>query len=489
MARLGLADGLKAESLLDTGSRYFGLNDRLLASSRPEPSRIGHPAKSQFDQPVLEELLWNSAMKAPGIDFFMSVRATGVTQDSASVTIAVESATSESSTTEVLTAQWMIGADGGRSFVRDELGVDLVGSTQQERWIVIDLLNVVTEREPFAEFYGNGKRPYVLVPGIKGRLRLEHMLFDHEDPEVVIEPEHILELVHEVEPNAQPADIRRAVVYVAHQRVARSYRVGRAFLVGDAAHLMPPFSGQGLNAGLRDALNITWKLLDELRGVGGPQLLDTYHLERRRHGAKMVSISRRTGAVVMARGRLRAGSRDALFRLVSVIPAVHEYLARMRFITPPDYRNGVAVKPARQVDRRLAAWVGFALGQPRVSTPGGAESMLDDHLGDGWALLALGDRAATAPLRAEPYWTGLEARRVRVTRGGASTDEAGSVATLIDRDGMLALGDLTTPHWVVVRPDRYVAAVFTAATEQAVVEALKPFVDPELRSEAHGDDA
>ena len=183
----------------------------------------------------------------------------------------------------------------------------------------------------------------------------------------------------------------------------------------------------------------------------------------------------------MALGRLRAGSRDALFRTVSVIPAVHDYLARMRFITQPDYGNGVAVTPARQVDRRLAAGVGLALGQPRVSTPDGAESMLDDHLGDGWVLLALGDGAEAATLRAEPYWSGLEARRVRVTRGGASTNHAGFAATLIDRDGMLALAHLTTPHWVVVRPDRYVAAVFTAETELAVVEGLKPFVDPELK--------
>ncbi|MDF1477679.1 FAD-dependent monooxygenase [Leifsonia sp. H3M29-4] len=479
MSRLGIADALKAESLLDTGSRYFGRNDRLLASSRPVPSRIGHPAKSQFDQPVLEELLWDRAASAPGIDFLTGRRAVAITQNATGVTATLEQG--DPAAPDSVTGDWLIGADGGRSFVRDALGVPLVGSTQQERWIVIDLLDVPGQREPFAEFHGNGTRPYVLVPGIKGRLRLEYMLFAHEDPDVMTAPARILELVRPFHPHVRPEHIRRAAVYVAHQRVARSYRVGRAFLVGDAAHLMPPFSGQGLNAGLRDALNISWKLLEARRGVAGPRLLDTYQSERRRHGAKMMKISRRTGAVVMAVGRVRAGARDALFRTVSVVPAVHEYLARMRFITPPDYRNGVAVPASRDIDRRLAAWVGFALGQPTVAAADGRTSPLDDHLGEGWALVELGGGAEASPT--DPYWAALGTQYVRLTR------EAASASALHDTVGMLALPDLQQPHWVVVRPDRFVAAVFTRGSERAVIRALRAYVDPEPRSSDHGNDA
>jgi 3-(3-hydroxy-phenyl)propionate hydroxylase len=490
MTRLGIADALKAESLLDTGSRYFGLNGRLLASARPQPSRIGHPAKSQFDQPILEDLLWERALAAPGIDFLTGTRAVGITHDAAGVTAIVESTQDESTRLQTVTADWLIGADGGRSFVREALGVELVGSTQQERWIVIDLLNVPGEREPYAEFHGNGRRPYVLVPGIKGRLRLEYMLFADEDPDVMTAPARILELVRPFHPEVRPEDIRRAAVYVAHQRVARSYRVGRAFLVGDAAHLMPPFSGQGLNAGLRDASNIAWKLLEVLRGVAGPRLLDTYQLERRRHGAKMMKISRRTGAVVMAVGGVRAGTRDALFRAVGVIPAVHDYLARMRFITPPDYRNGVAVPPSRRVDRRLASWVGFALAQPNVVGPDGQTAPLDDHLGDGWAVLRLGGASTLAVAAGtDPYWAALGARRLHLTRTPSDAEGGISEATLVDVDGMLAIEHPATPHWVVVRPDRYVAAIFTADSEASVITALRSFVDPQGRSNAHGNGA
>lgn len=488
MDRFGLADALKAESLLDTGAKYFGLNDRVLAVSKPAPSRTGHPAKSQFDQPVLEGLLWDAVVAHAGIEFRPGTRATGIEQDGGGVTVTVRptARTTEPDgafRTEEVRGTWLIGADGGRSFSREALGVELLGSTQPERWIVIDLENVDGAREPYAEFHGDGVRPYVLVPGVKGRLRLEYMLFDDEDAEVMTAPEKILELARPHHPTIKPEDLRRATVYVAHQRVAETYRVGRAFLVGDAAHLMPPFSGQGLNAGLRDALNISWKLLDVLRGTGTDRLLDTYQTERRTHGVKMVRISHRTGAVVMAVGAIRTRARDTLFRLAGLVPPVRSYLSGMRFITPPDYSNGVAVRPSAGVNDVVARWVGRALSQPEVVDPAGVAGPLDAHLGPGWALLAIGP-ASSGPAPdpfgdLAPYWTGLGARRIRLLPDGASASERAGYTELTDTTGSLVgtAPDLTSVHYVVVRPDRYVAAVFTAADERHVVEELRPYVE------------
>lgn len=488
MDRFGLADALKAESLLDTGAKYFGLNDRVLAVAKPAPSRTGHPAKSQFDQPVLEGLLWAAAGAHAGIELRPGTRATGIEQDGDGVTVTVRptgptTTPDDAVRTEAVRGSWLIGADGGRSFSREALGVELHGSTQPERWIVIDLENVDGAREPYAEFHGDGVRPYVLVPGIKGRLRLEYMLFDDEDAEVMTASEKILELSRPHHPAIRPEDIRRATVYVAHQRVAETYRVGRAFLVGDAAHLMPPFSGQGLNAGLRDALNISWKLLEMLRGTGTDRLLDTYQTERRTHGAKMMRISHRTGAVVMAVGGLRTRTRDTLFRLARLVPPVKSYLSSMRFITPPDYGNGVAVRPDGAVDAELAGWVGKALSQPEVVDAAGATGGLDTYLGLGWALLAIGPASPGAtpdPFAGlTPYWTGLGARRIRLLHDGASASERTGYTELTDRTGLLAgtAAKLTSAHYVVVRPDRYVAAVFPAADERRVVAALRPYVE------------
>lgn len=478
MESLGIGDLLKAESLLDTGSRYFGLDDRLLASSKPIPSRIGHPAKSQFDQPVLESLLWDRAVRHERIQFLAGMRAVAIAQDERGVTVTTRP-DADVAPEHVLRASWLIGADGGRSFSREALGVKLVGSAQRERWIVIDLLNVHVAREPFAEFHGNGRRPYVLVPGIKGRLRVEYMLFDDEDPDAMTTTEAIVELVRPLHPAVVAGDIRRAVVYVAHQRLAERYRVGRAFLVGDAAHLMPPFSGQGLNAGLRDAVNIAWKLLEVIRDRGADRLLDTYETERRTHGAKMVTVSRRTGAVVMAIGGARTRVRDLAFRFVSIVPGVHRYLSQMRFITPPDYSNGVAVRPSG-VEKALAGWVGLALSQPTVADASGDQSGLDSHLGSGWAVLALGPAQGDAFSGLDPYWSGLQARQIRLLSRAAAAVAAGD---LVDRTGSLAGAvELAETHYVVVRPDKYVAAVFTVAGESRVIAALRQFDDPKVQS-------
>lgn len=467
MDELGLAEALKDEAYLDTGARYFGLGGRLLAESRPVPSRTGHPAKSQFDQPVLEQLLWDRAVAHPKVDLLAGHRVTRIAQDASSVTVTVTP--EDGAAPFTLRTPWLAAADGGRSFARDELGVPLVGSTQEERWVVIDLLNVPGEREPFAEFHGNGERPLVLVPGVKGRLRLEYMMLPGDDADEIVRPERIRELVLPFHPEVRDEDIRRAVVYVAHRRLAKTYRVGRAFLVGDAAHLMPPFSGQGLNAGLRDAANLAWKLQAVLEGTGTDLLLDTYESERRSHAKKMVRVSHLTGSVVMARG-VAAVVRDVVFKAAGLVPTAKDYLSNMRFITPPKHTDGAVVPAADDVDERLAAMVGATLSQPLVETVAGERSLLDRHLGPGWSLVALGP---DSDLGTGAAWAG--AHRVRLV---PATERAGG-GELVDLAGALAdpAARLGRTHVLVVRPDRYVAAVLTARSEADVTARLRTYVN------------
>ncbi|GGR53398.1 3-(3-hydroxy-phenyl)propionate hydroxylase [Nocardioides luteus] len=462
--QIGVADALKAESLLDTGSRYFGLGDRLLLEARPTASRLGHPAKTQFDQPILERLLWERTLAHPDIEFVRGAEVTGLVQDEDGVTVsAVIDGASEQ-----ITASWLIGADGGRSFVRTALGIELEGTTQPQRWIVIDLANEPTVRDPFAEFHGDGQRPFVLVPGVDGRLRLEFMLFDDEDPDAMTTPDAIRDLVvPRFRDHLDPADVRRAAVYVAHQRVARTYRSGRAFLVGDAAHLMPPFAGQGLNAGVRDATNLAWKLAEVCRGRAGDRLLDTYEVERRPHGRSMMVVSRRIGAVVMGTNPVATRLRDATVRALSLIPSVRSFLANMRFITPPDYSAGAVVAPEDAALDGVA--VGRALSQPAVRDASEKEGGLDAHLGLGWSLLQIGGDSQPA---VSPFWDAIGATRVRVLAPGHAP-AAGEVA---ETTPVLTAGAGPAPTFVLVRPDRYVAAVFGAAGETRVIDTLRTFL-------------
>ncbi|GGF00110.1 bifunctional 3-(3-hydroxy-phenyl)propionate/3-hydroxycinnamic acid hydroxylase [Mycetocola zhadangensis] len=474
--QLGIADALKSESLLDTGSRYFGLNGRLLAEAKPSPSRLGHPAKTQFDQPILEQLLFDRAVEHPGVTLLLGTEATAITHDVNGVTVHV----TERGVTRQLSAEWLVGADGGRSFTRSALGIRLDGSTQTQRWIVVDLLNERAQHEPFAEFHCDGKRPYVLVPGVNGRLRIEFMLFDHEDPDEMTTPTNIRNLLVPAFRNKLlPGDVRRAAVYVAHQRVAHNYRSGRAFLVGDAAHLMPPFAGQGLNAGVRDAANLAWKLIEAIKGGASERLLDSYEIERRAHGAKMVKISRRVGAVVMATNPLATQTRDAVVRLVNLVPSARRYLANMRFITPPDYSAGVAVLPG-DGPKFAGVQIGRALSQPTVTDVDGNRAGLDTYLGRGWALIGVGIN----PEKASAYWNGIDATRIHLLPPGVAPQKSAAGAEVIDlAETAAALTGATggEPVFIAVRPDRYVAAVFAASDEQRVVEELRNFIDDRAR--------
>ncbi|MFE5210099.1 FAD-dependent monooxygenase [Streptomyces sp. NPDC056600] len=479
LERLGVADALKAESLLDTGSRYFGLGDRLLLEARPVASRLGHPAKTQFDQPVLERLLWERAVAHEGLEFLRGAEATALTRDGDGVGLTVTTGDGTGRTTghrtRTLTADWLIGADGGRSFVRRATGIDLVGTTQPQRWIVVDLLNEPRVRDRFAEFHGDGERPYVLVPGASGRLRIEFMLFDHEDPEEMTTPERIRELVvPRFRTELSPEDVRRAVVYVAHQRIARTYRAGRVFLAGDAAHLMPPFAGQGLNAGVRDATNLTWKLTEAIAGRATERLLDSYEVERRGHGAAMVAVSRRIGAVVMATRPVLTRVRDTVVRTVGLIPRVRDFLANMRFIAPPDTTAGVAVPAGGAAAGGVvlpSVSVGLALSQPVVRDATGAERGLDAHLGPGWALLQIGGPLPGPAV--DPYWDAIGAKRLRVLAPGGTPADG----TVTETTAVLTAGACAGPVFVAVRPDRYVAAVFDPTGEQSVVARLRTFVN------------
>lgn len=152
----------------------------------------------------------------------------------------------------------------------------------------------------------------------------------------------------------------------------------------------------------------------------------------------------------------------------------------MRFITPPDYRNGVAIKAHRDIDRRLAAWVGRALSQPTVADEDGSVAPLDSHLGSGWALITVG-AGSTGTSGVSQFWSLLDARQIRLTGNSHVSRGNGDERLLVDTDEVLAVPGLGTTHTVVVRPDRYVAAVFTEHSEQAVINKLRSYVDPLLR--------
>ncbi|NKG19786.1 FAD-dependent oxidoreductase [Paeniglutamicibacter terrestris] len=466
MHQIGILDALAPEMLMGTGARYYGRGGKIIAEVRPGSPRLGHPGKSQFDQPVMEGLLFEAAAQRENIELHFNTEATSIVQHKTGVIVnavrrgdrsrgvsGVIAGNTKSDHTPAADAQrteltinaaWVIACDGGRSFTRRELGIGLSGSTQVEKWIVVDLLDVPGTPEPFASFHCNGTRPTVVVPGVKGRRRYEFMLFEGEDEQEMISAASITKLVSPYQ-DISTVTVRRATVYTAHQRIAEKYRVGRVLLAGDAAHLMPPFAGQGLNAGIRDAAAAAWRVDAHIAGEGTDALIDDYAAERRPHAEDMVKLSKRIGWVVMNTNPVITRVRDAIVLATRALPPLNAWLTQMRFLKQPHYTTGTVAPIPSAVPAAAANLVGRSLPQPVIQTKTGARA-LDELLSKNWTLLEVtsGNRLV---------FEDLEGKRT------TTTDIEGVFATAV---GMVLL----------VRPDRYVGGIAPIAERAAMLASM-----------------
>jgi 3-(3-hydroxy-phenyl)propionate hydroxylase len=179
-------------------------------------------------------------------------------------------------------------------------------------------------------------------------------------------------------------DVLRARVYTHHSRIAARFVEGRVALAGDAAHLMPPWAGQGMNTGIRDVTNLCWKLAAIVHGHADASLLATYDEERRPHAKAMIELSTTLGRVLAPKRRAVARIRDLTLRAASLAPAIRSWILEMRFKPVPDYRSGFV---SRADEPGNAPTVGRLLPQPMVETSDGAHIRLDDALGPWFAVV------------------------------------------------------------------------------------------------------
>lgn len=445
MAEIGIMEKLSSEMLLNTGARYFGRNDQLIAEVHPARMVLGQPGKSQFDQPIMEALLHEAAKGRDNIDLRFNTEVFGIREIKTGAEVDIIDIDGKST----VRAKWVIAADGGRSPIRSQLGIPLEGSTQAQKWIVVDILGSDPSPEAFSEFHCNGERPVVVVPGVKGRRRYEFMLLPTDSEELVTTTDFILDLLAPFEP-VSPENIRRCAVYVAHQRIAQTFRRGHVILIGDAAHLMPPFAGQALNAGVRDAANIAWKVAAVIRDSAPDALIDTYEQERRPHAADMVRLSHLIGKVVMATNQPLVLARDLAINASGLVPPLKRWITQMRFLKQPHYTTGCIVASTRKIGAQM---VGSALPQPSLNTEDHKEIPLDQLLGSGWSLVRIG-------VNQEVEIVQLPGRN-KAIRG---------------REVAGQFNHLTAGTTLIVRPDRYVAAVTTRAGERAALTELATLV-------------
>src|SRR5579883_945972 len=344
---MGLHHPIVENLLLNVEAHYISGN-RLFAKAAPTSRRNGFPLISTFYQPELEATLLHGLHRFPHVSMQFQHTVETLEQTEESVIISVR--TSEGALKRFECA-CLLACDGGKSAIRHALNIPLRGSTFSEKWLVIDTVHD-PDPTPVVKFFCNPERPAVTVPAPHDARRWEFMLLPGESEEDLTQPERICSLVRQ---HGGPSDpqIQRAAIYTFYAALAPTFSRGRVFLLGDSAHLMPPFGGQGMNCGLRDAHNLAWKLWLVLQGRASSHLLASYTLERRAHARQMIDFSRFLGAIIMPTARPLAGVRDAVFALSNRLPAVRDYLSQAGIKPAPRYKQGFLLRDGSRANRQL----------------------------------------------------------------------------------------------------------------------------------------
>lgn len=312
------------------GARYYDEHGEPFAEVGPGPQTFGFPKRSHFFQPDLEAVLLKGLDRYPGcrvafdheLVFFAD-------QDESGVTCHV--ATPDRGLAPVR-ASFVLACDGARSPIRERLGIEMEGENYGEDWVIFDCDND-PDQEPVSKFHCRVDRPYVSVVGPRGGRRYEFRARPGDTPRSLRDPANVRALLGTVRQGGDDGDITRVAVYRFEAKLAARWREGRIFLLGDAAHLTPPFAGQGMNAGIRDAHNLAWKLAACLGRFGGASvpLLDTYEAERRVPAWAMVQLAVAMGEVVMPEDRVAIDFRSRVIGLMSRFPAARDYIVGMKF--------------------------------------------------------------------------------------------------------------------------------------------------------------
>jgi 3-(3-hydroxy-phenyl)propionate hydroxylase len=459
--QVGLAERLNADMQPGAGANFVDADGVPFVKLIPTDRGNGHPPQQFIYQPAVDKVLREGVDRFANVAILLEHECLRLVQHPDSVELMLADLATDQF--KRIRASYVIAADGGSSAIRGQLSIGFGGRTYSERWIVIDT-KVLREwaGHDRLRFHCNPARPTVDCPTPLGHHRWEFPVRDEEDENRFLTEEAIWKVLCTQGITKANVEIIGFACYSHHVRFAERWRVGRVFLVGDAAHAMPPWIGQGMCAGVRDVANLCWKLDAVLTGALPASVLDTYQAERLPHLKEVTNRAVKTGKLIIERNPLRAAVRNHFLRTVSKAPYFTAWLRDHRWLPDARYREGLLAHNAIPA-------VGWLIPQPWVINEEGDHVRLDDVIGGRWTILHTGP---AAPWQA---WRSAGVSILRIAPPGT----APAADCIIDRDGALTRWlEGKKARTVAVRPDGF---VYGAGGDQPLPLPPNGFTAPAAR--------
>jgi 3-(3-hydroxy-phenyl)propionate hydroxylase len=432
---MGLAEDLAPKLGLHPRMQFVNGEGRLLLDwARPtQPGPSGWRDSNRFHQPELEQVLRRGLGRFSGHVVLSGCEFKSVREEGDRV-VASYTRTADGTAGEVR-AHFLVGCDGANSRVRESLGTSLEVLAEPAQWLVVDVL--LTEAVPALPAgtvqICNPARPITTIECVGGRYRWEIKLMPGDDAATFAEPDHVWQLL---KPWISPhqATIERAVLYTFRSAVARSWRRGRTLIAGDAAHQTPPFLGQGLCAGIRDAANLAWKLSWVVKGLAPQSLLDSYAQEQSPHVQAFIREAARIGEIIQVTDPDAAAGRD------------------QELIDRPQMLRSIRPSLGAGLHAGWPAPAGIYSQQPFLTD----DRRMDDVVGLRFVVLGSRETVDAVSPATRDTWRRAD-------------------AVVLPGEGAAYLAELGC-KCVIVRPDRYILAAANSAAELDAASALIPLV-------------
>ncbi|MDV6260101.1 FAD-dependent monooxygenase [Rhodococcoides yunnanense] len=446
---LGLFDDMLATMSADVRVHFKNGDRTFLSMTSSESHGQGVPGMCYYHQPELERVLRQGIERYPTVTLMPGYDAVDLAQDEESVTVTLRPA--DGGPDRKITGRYLIACDGGSSSIRKLLGIALPGKHIEEPWFDIQLrawYDLPVDAPLDFTFISDPRRPGVDCPCPMGYHRVEFRVNKGETVEQLQTEEGLRGLLAERGIDYDQVEIYRSWGYTFHIRQAEQWSKGRAFLAGDAAHIMPPFAGQGVSSGVRDVANLCWKLDAVLNAHADPSLLDTYEPERRPNVTKLTAFSLRIGKLVMLGNPTAVRLRDNVIRAAMLVPGLGPVITKNGL--KPRYELGTKGGFFARTTRRRSPR-GTFICQPWVVGSDLAPVRLDTVLNNNWTWIGF----PSAPIPRALAEAGVH--EVKLEYSSAIATHTVAPGHYVDSEGDVERQMRTSrAQGFLVRPDRFI---------------------------------